>query len=199
MPLFVLALFAALVLYRRRRRQHKEWEETRVHIPDEDWLRSASVPPSDARHSPTNDGTVSNAPEERGRRPHVPASDVKENPTYDARGMDSPGWNGSDVLLVGLHEKASSAHSRWWSLSTSPSPSPSPSPVPENSAFPVPDSEKSEKGPSDGSPASPATRNRNSSQAPTFVTVESEDRTPHTPLPRYTRPLPNIPFARAFS
>jgi hypothetical protein len=35
------------------------------------------------------------------------------------------------------------------------------------------------------------------SRAPTFVTFESEgseDCTPPTPLPRYARPLPKIPF-----
>jgi len=95
------------------------------------------------------------------------------------------------------------------SPSASPSPSPSPAPVPRH----VRDDLQLERHPyardSTWSPL-PSPTSHYSEQdrpdlyrAPTFLTLDSEeshDRTPPTPLPRYTprsRPLPDIPFMKA--
>ncbi|KAJ6545461.1 hypothetical protein B0H19DRAFT_284264 [Mycena capillaripes] len=122
----------------------------------------------------------------------------------------------SDVLLLGSHEntqaQAPSVSARTRSPSPSPSPSSSRSPSPSPSPSPFPGSpvrerhdaeeeeEEQEVGATDTDtpPTSPAAHEHGQdltlSRAPTFATFDSDDRTPPTPLPRYARPLPKIPF-----
>ncbi|KAJ7451995.1 hypothetical protein FB451DRAFT_1409594 [Mycena latifolia] len=152
----VLALIAALCIYRRRRLR-REWDAVRVHLPEDGWQGAQAA--SDPKNQHTE-------------------------PQHTASPMDSP-WNGSDVRLLGPTDNPPPSPSKSHSASPSPAPSPSPVPVPR-SPSPAFVSEKH-----DDSHASVTI-----SRAPTFVTFD--DRTPPTPPPHYSRPLPRIPIATAY-
>ncbi|KAJ7675553.1 hypothetical protein B0H17DRAFT_129273 [Mycena rosella] len=181
-PLFLLALLA-LFCIRRRRRRRPQWDETRVHVPDDDEWRPASVGPRHPEHEPETHAEIPHSERQHAASP-----------------MDAP-WNGSDVLLLGPTERDPSASpsptSATASVSPSPVPpakdSPSPSPSPAPFAWPFPDSPTSEKHTNTDDAGRPSL---SPSRAPTFRTFD--DHTPPTPPPHYARPLPKIPFGIAY-
>ncbi|KAJ6471395.1 hypothetical protein C8R45DRAFT_417440 [Mycena sanguinolenta] len=120
------------------------------------------------------------------------------NPSREASDTDRA-QNGPDASLHLSAAAFTAPHSPSPSPSPSSSPSPSPIPFPALEHATNDETSKMDNHDSDGTTAD---LSGSRSRVPTYATLASEesvDRTPPTPLPRYTpaRPLPTIPFVRA--
>ncbi|KAF7367141.1 hypothetical protein MSAN_00973800 [Mycena sanguinolenta] len=183
-PLLVFALLGGTVMaLRRRRRLNPEGHadaNADTSAPDEQGFARTDAGGEESAHAGSVVLLLGPAEKDSG------------NPSPQASNLDRA-QNASETSLPLSAAPHTTPHS------PSPSPSPIPFPVQHAASDPEQETSKTDNSDSDASAADPS---RSRSRAPTYKTIGSEesvDRTPPTPLPRYTtvRPLPTIPFVRA--